>query len=211
MKRGDFWKLSLLNVTASPVRSLLTVLGMAIGVGAILAVLTLGDAGKTQVESEMMRLGIDKVWLSQAVQPLRHGDGALLSEALETTVTEQAYGRLTVRTDRGEAECVVVGCSQDYLRLMDARLCAGRELHPLEWSAGSRAVLLGRELARTLGCEGGAGRVALGGLLLETRGVISLQNQLSQIDGDSALFLPISVFCELMGGTVQELTLSVRR
>ncbi|MDD3411098.1 MAG: FtsX-like permease family protein, partial [Eubacteriales bacterium] len=42
-------------------------------------------------------------------------------------------------------------------------------------------------------------------------GVISLQNQLSQIDGDSALFLPISVFCELMGGTVQELTLSVRR
>lgn len=41
MKRYDFWKLSLLNIFAAPARSVLTVLGMAIGIGAILAVITL--------------------------------------------------------------------------------------------------------------------------------------------------------------------------
>lgn len=41
VKRYDFWKLSLLNIFAAPARSVLTVLGMAIGIGAILAVITL--------------------------------------------------------------------------------------------------------------------------------------------------------------------------
>ena len=49
VKRYDFWKLSLLNIFAAPARSVLTVLGMAIGIGAILAVITLGDAGRAQV------------------------------------------------------------------------------------------------------------------------------------------------------------------
>ena len=48
MKRFDLWKLSLLNVFSCPVRSILTVLGFAIGVAAILAVLTLGEAGREQ-------------------------------------------------------------------------------------------------------------------------------------------------------------------
>ena len=69
MKRYDFWKLSLLNIFAAPARSVLTVLGMAIGIGAILAVITLGDAGRAQVKSEMTRLGIDRVWLTAAEGP----------------------------------------------------------------------------------------------------------------------------------------------
>ena len=80
MKRYDFWKLSLLNIFAAPARSVLTVLGMAIGIGAILAVITLGDAGRAQVKSEMARLGIDRVWLTASEgQTLRHGDAQLLS------------------------------------------------------------------------------------------------------------------------------------
>lgn len=82
MKRYDFWKLSLLNIFAAPARSVLTVLGMAIGIGAILAVITLGDAGRAQVKSEMARLGIDRVWLTASEgQTLRHGDAQLLSSA----------------------------------------------------------------------------------------------------------------------------------
>ena len=42
MKWRDQWQLSFRNIFSAPVRSLLTVLGMSIGIGAILAVLTLG-------------------------------------------------------------------------------------------------------------------------------------------------------------------------
>ncbi|MEG0640414.1 MAG: ABC transporter permease, partial [Clostridia bacterium] len=81
-----------MNIFATPTRSVLTILGMAIGIGAILTVLTLGDAGKTQVQSEMARLGIDKVWLTASNgSALKHGDAEMLSQALHTTVTEQVY------------------------------------------------------------------------------------------------------------------------
>ena len=41
---------------------LLTVLGLGVGVGAVLTVLSLGDAGEIRVEEEIARLGVDKVW-----------------------------------------------------------------------------------------------------------------------------------------------------
>ena len=80
MKWRDQWQLSFRNIFAAPVRSLLTVLGMSIGIGAILAVLTLGTAGRNQVRAEMTRLGIDRVWLTadRQEEPLMRGDGALL-------------------------------------------------------------------------------------------------------------------------------------
>ena len=97
MKRYGFWKLSLLNIFAAPARSVLTVLGMAIGIGAILAVITLGDAGRAQVKSEMTRLGIDRVWLTAAEgETLRHGDAQLLASALDATATEQCAGQRAV-------------------------------------------------------------------------------------------------------------------
>ena len=78
MKRYDFWKLSLLNIFAAPARSVLTVLGMAIGIGAILAVITLGDAGRAQVTkrdgASWHRPGmVDRF----GGQTLRHGDAQL--------------------------------------------------------------------------------------------------------------------------------------
>ena len=72
MKSSELWKLGMLNVFAAPVRSFLTVLGMAIGIAAILAVLTLGNAGQIQVRSEMNRLGIDKVWIRGSTFTQQH-------------------------------------------------------------------------------------------------------------------------------------------
>ena len=214
MKRYDLWKLSFLNVLTTPMRSLLTVLGMAIGIGAILAVLTLGDAGKVQVQSEMMRLGIDKVWLTaQGDRPLSHGDAEMLSQALGTTVTEQVYYPLVFHYEGQEASGVLVGCTKEYLELMDSRVVAGRALWPLEWKGGSRSVLLGEALARELGLYAPSdlskAKLSIGGALFLAAGVLRQSNELSQVDPARAVFMPIAVFCEWMGSTVHELTVSV--
>lgn len=209
MKRYDFWRLSILNIFASPVRSVLTVLGMAIGIGAILAVLTLGDAGKVQVKNEMARLGIDKVWLTaEGEEQLRHGDAQLLSDALQTTVTEQVYAPAAVWCGHMQATSVVVGCTADYMDVMDTVLLSGRVLYPVEWQAGSRSVLMGENLARELNAVP-EDVVSVGGQLFYLRGIVRQRNELSQVDADNAVFLPVEVFCELMGQSVHEITLSV--
>ncbi|MEG0741028.1 MAG: ABC transporter permease [Clostridia bacterium] len=209
MRRYDFWKLSFLNISASPMRSFLTVLGMSIGIGAILAVLTLGDAGKAQVQSEMARLGIDKVWITASEGgALRHGDAQLLSEALHTTVTEQVYAPASIRLRSSEEAGVAVGCTRDYLSIMDTHVLEGRALYPVEWCAGSRSVLMGAALAKALGAEAGD-LISVSGMPFRCVGVIEQRNELSQVDASSAVFVPVTVFCELMGQSVHELTLSV--
>ncbi len=214
MNRYDLWKLSVLNIVTTPMRSLLTVLGMAIGIGAILAVLTLGDAGKVQVENEMMRLGIDKVWVTaDGDSRLAHGDAELLMKALGTAVTEQVYCPLDFQFQSARAKGVLVGCSKNYLQLMDTEVLYGRNLWPMEWERGSRSVLLGSKLARELGMTGdeslGRGKLSMGGMLFSVAGVVRQSNELSQVDPSLAVFLPVEVFCELMGSTVHELTISV--
>ena len=209
MTHRDFWKLGLRNVVASPVRSALTVLGMAIGIGAILAVLTLGDAGKTQVKSEMARLGIDRVWLSAADgASLRHGDAEWLSESMGITVTEQAYAPVAVRAGAAEQSAVALGCTRDYLRVMDTRIIQGDGLFALDWQEGSRCVLVGYALADEMGIAPGQA-ISLAGMPFWVRGILEQRNELSQVDASRAVFLPVAVFCEIMGQTIHELTLTV--
>lgn len=209
MKRYDFWKLSLLNIFAAPARSVLTVLGMAIGIGAILAVITLGDAGRAQVKSEMTRLGIDRVWLTAAEgETLRHGDGQLLASSLDTAATEQVYAPATARAGRHEESCVLVGCSREYMDMMGTCVLEGRDLYAAEWQAGARSVLLGTALAEKLAVEPGD-LISVSGVPLWVRGVIAQGNEMSQVDASGMVFLPIAVFCERMGQSVHEIILSV--
>ena len=214
MKSRDLWKLSMLNVMTTPMRSILTVLGMAIGIGAVLAVLTLGDAGKVQVESEMMRLGIDKVWLTaESGSRLEHGDGPMLAEVLGTTVTEQVYCPMEMQFEQRRVQAVLVGCGREYLQLMDTTVLWGRDLWPLEWEKEGRSVLIGEAIASRLGIMNSAdlkkGKLSLGGMLFTVAGVIRQSNELSQVDSTMAVYVPIKVFCEMMGPTVHELTVSV--
>lgn len=212
MKRYDFWKLSLLNILTTPMRSLLTVLGMAIGVGAILAVLTLGDAGKHQVQSEMMRLGIDKVWVTpEGDTRLTNADAEWLGQTLQTPVTAQVYCPMEFRVNGIAAQGILVGCSEQYLQVMDTRVEAGRALWPLEWRSGSRSVLIGKQIASELQLRGSEenSRLSVGGMLFRVAGIVKQNNELSQVDASRAVFVPIEVFCELMGSTVHELTISV--
>ncbi len=209
MKRYDFCKLSMLNVLCSPMRSILTVLGIAIGIGAILAVLTLGKAGKVQVESEMTRIGIDRVWLTAGDNgELKPGDAELLSSSLKTTVTEQVYAPIEIHAGNRKETAYLVGCSPDYLVTMDTELTDGRAFYPLEWQQGGRAALLGGEIADKISTKPGD-RISLAGFMFTVVGIVDQGNELSQVDASNAVFIPSNVYCGLMGKTIHELTISV--
>lgn len=209
MKHMDLWKLSLLNVFAAPVRSVLTVLGMAIGVSAILAVLALGEAGKTQVRAEMGRLGIDKVWVSASgEETLRHGDGRLLSDALVLDATEVAYASASVTRGSKAVSCAVLGCAQDYLDMTGIAFAQGRALYPLEWKADSRSVLLGENIAQSLGARPGE-VIDVEGVAFVVRGTVQSANAFSRVDVTDALIVPIEALCALLGQTVHEVLLDV--
>ena len=63
MKFADTLRSAAQSLRAHLTRSLLTVLGLSIGVGASIAIGSLGTAAVREVRGEMSRFGVDRVWV----------------------------------------------------------------------------------------------------------------------------------------------------
>lgn len=209
MKRLEVWKLGMQNVLAASLRSALTVLGMAIGVAAILAVITLGNAGRVQVKSEIARLGIDRVLVTAAGEiPLDAADGAVLRAGLSAAVDELVCLPVRAQNRYAYAEVVLVGCSENYLRLVSPVLSAGRFLLPGEWMAPAEAALVGYEAAGALGLTPGSWFSA-GGAMLRCVGILESCQTAAQIDFLDAVIVPGGVLAPWIGTEVQQLSVHV--
>lgn len=191
MKTLDLWKLSLRNVLASPVRSLLTVLGIAIGAGAILAVLTLGEAGRIQVHSEMGRLGIDRVWITAGEERLMREDAVLIAKRMNLQMGEAAYLPVEMGFRDQVEETVIIGCTPEYLTLTGVEVQEGRAIFPAEWSYGSPIALAGTKLAEKLRLLPGA-EVTAAGKVLTICGILGETESFSRMDLSDALIMPLS-------------------
>lgn len=208
MKWRDQWQLSFRNIFAAPVRSLLTVLGMSIGIGAILAVLTLGTAGRNQVRAEMTRLGIDRVWLTAARQeePLMRGDGALLKRELKVAAAEQLTVPVKIAVGDKESETLLVGCDLVCLQMAGSAVTLGKMIPVQEWKQGGNGILLGETLAAELG--GGPGTlVSAGGMLFRCAGVLRMEDRASGLDWNRAAFVPLETLSDSVGSSLSQITL----
>ena len=208
MKWRDQWQLSFRNIFAAPVRSLLTVLGMSIGIGAILAVLTLGTAGRNQVRAEMTRLGIDRVWLTAACQeePLMRGDGALLKRELKVAAAEQLTVPVKIAVGEKESETLLVGCDLVCLQMAGSAVTQGKMIPAQEWKQGGNGILLGETLAAELG--GGPGTlVSAGGMLFRCAGVLRMEDRASGLDWNRAAFVPLETLSDSVGSSLSQITL----
>ncbi len=208
MKWRDQWQLSFRNIFSAPVRSLLTVLGMSIGIGAILAVLTLGTAGRNQVRAEMTRLGIDRVWLTAARQeePLMRGDGALLERELKVAAAEQLTVPVKIAVGDKESETLLVGCDLVCLQMAGSAVTQGKMIPVQEWKQGGNGILLGETLAAELG--GGPGTlVSAGGMLFRCAGVLRMEDRASGLDWNRAAFVPLETLSDSVGSSLSQITL----
>ncbi len=208
MKWRDQWQLSFRNIFSAPVRSLLTVLGMSIGIGAILAVLTLGTAGRNQVRAEMTRLGIDRVWLTAACQeePLMRGDGALLKRELKVAAAEQLTVPVKIAVGDKESETLLVGCDLVCLQMAGSAVTLGKMIPVQEWKQGGNGILLGETLAAELG--GGPGTlVSAGGMLFRCAGVLRMEDRASGLDWNRAAFVPLETLSDSVGSSLSQITL----
>src|SRR6478736_1722183 len=76
MNRAALLRSSLWALLRNKLRSLLTVLGITIGIAAVICVVAIGKAGQAQVEQQMNNLGDNFVWIEaggRAVNGVRTG------------------------------------------------------------------------------------------------------------------------------------------
>src|SRR6516162_3586852 len=89
MNRAALLRSSLWALLRNKLRSLLTVLGITIGIAAVICVVAIGRAGQAQVEQQMMNLGDNFVWIEaggHAVNGVRTGSRGTKSLTLADAV-----------------------------------------------------------------------------------------------------------------------------
>jgi putative ABC transport system permease protein len=208
-------------VFQTPLRAALTVLGLAIGIGAIVAVMAIGQAGQAEVESQLSRIGVGRAW----IRPAQGEDRALASEdaqlvraaarAQDAAVSAVAYRAAPLRYRDAQAHALLVGCEPDLAVIEGLRVAAGRFLRADDGrDLRAVAVLEDRMAARLFGTVDPLGKqVDLDGRRLKVVGVAGTgrggEVSVAKPVQEERVWVPLSTFQSLYGARVDEIALSV--
>jgi len=209
----DAVHLALGSLRAGKLRTFLTVLGMGVGVGAVLTVLTLGAAGEVRVEEEIDRLGVDKVWLhARSVEaPLTAQQAKTASRASGAPACAAAYTGSAVMLGGKTMLAQIAGYCSGFEAVHAPHLVSGRLLTPREYSLGSAVALVDQALAEEMGGDVIGQRITVGARKMRVVGVVDALATQAMSGVSGMVILPLKTLQDTFPVEVSEITLRVGR
>ena len=163
MKVRDVVWLSATNLIKNPMRTLLTILGLGVGVAAVVTVITLGSAGQVQVEREIDKLGLDKVWLTaESGCRLSEDSAAAVAEASGSQACAAAYTAGAVVAEGEVIPATVTGYDAGAENVLQPVLLEGRWFTEREYQQGAPVAIVNDALASAFGDSPVGRRISLG-------------------------------------------------
>ncbi len=215
IRPADTLLLAMRAVTAQRMRSFLTVLGIAVGIAAVILLTSIGEgihrfvlAEFTQFGTNVISVAPGKVKTSGAppsgiptsVRPLTLEDARALERLPNVTaVTPVVWGNSEVNGNGRLRRTTVYGVGPDMLKVFRIKVRSGQFLPP-EASDSARAfVVLGAKLKQELfGSDNPLGaRVRIGGLQFRVIGVLEAKGQILGVDMDDTAWIPAARALEL--------------
>jgi putative ABC transport system permease protein len=201
------------GVRANRLRSLLTMLGIMIGVAAVILLVALGNGTSARLNEQIESLGTNLIGIFQSrgsvseggrSQPLTDRDVEALQKAPGrpqfVTVTPVKQANAVLKSPYGLWRTAIIGSSQDYPAALNRTLDAGNFFTESQVRTGARVVVLGsRPVAELFGGLAAAAlgqRVRIGTQMFEVIGVMKENGQ-----SDDLAVMPITtVRTYLIGG-----------
>ena len=208
MTLRDALDFALTSLRGNLAKSLLTVLGLGVGVGAVLTVLSLGDAGEIRVEEEIARLGVDKVWFcaENPAYPLTEDCRAIAA----STGADVCLGASTMDAVSLGGQTVyaqIAGYDDGLEAVHHPSSVQGRMFTAREYS-GERVALLDETLAGRLNAAVGD-FINCGGRRYCIVGVVAGMPAQSASLGSGMLLLPLQTWQDAYALAPTELALAV--
>ncbi|MBF6630604.1 MAG: ABC transporter permease [Comamonas sp.] len=158
---GNTILLALRSIRRNMLRSFLTILGIVIGVSAVITMVTLGNGATMAVQSQIQGLGTN---LLQIRAGMRMGPGAAPAPAFKDTdagaieaqiggiaaVAPEARSSVTLVADGRNWSSTVIGSTNEWLKTGNWKLSQGREFSDEELRAGASVCVIGSTLHREL-------------------------------------------------------------
>ncbi|MFZ6773878.1 ABC transporter permease [Undibacterium sp. SXout7W] len=203
--------LALRSVQRNMLRSFLTILGIVIGVGAVITMVTLGKGATQAIEMQITSLGTNLLIINPGQRgPAGGGGGGAgvphFTEADAVAIQSQIGGIAAV-APQGRASVTVVangrnwvtsvtGSSNEWFNTGNWKLASGRIFEADEQRAGAAVCIIGETVRREI-YSGTPGRTGLGELLRVKQfsctviGILAAKGQSGMGDQDDTVLLPL--------------------
>jgi len=164
MKLGALLRIALRALAVNKLRSALTMLGIVIGVGAVIVMIAVGAGAQARVEEQIRALGSNLLLVMPGSTTaggvrLGFGSGSTLTEDDVAAVNREIPEALAAPALRGTAQVIwsnsnwstqIFGVTPEYLDVRQWALASGRVFEPAEMAAAAKVCLIGATVARQL-------------------------------------------------------------
>jgi putative ABC transport system permease protein len=211
MNPSEVLRISWEAILKNKVRTLLTMLGIIIGVAAVIIMIAISSGTEATIKDQITSLGANLVFITANLTrngPQRGAQqtsgGLVYSDA--TAIQQQIPNVAGVSVEQGTTQTVVagnvslsnvavLGSLPDYLSVRDMSIASGRYFTAQENTDYTKVAVLGSSLAQSLfGTTDPIGQaVMVGSQRLTVIGVLAKKGMVGDVDYDARLYTPIQV------------------
>jgi putative ABC transport system permease protein len=226
---SEIFVVALGALRANKLRSLLTMLGIVIGVAAVIAMIALGRGAQVAVKERIAALGTTLLTVTPGQQMGRGGvfsfsDRARMTMKDAVALEEKSQGigeiqpemssQLQIQYLNKNTGSSVVGTTSNFLLVRNYRLSAGRFFTPVEDASKARVAVLGPEVLRNMGLESPYAildePIRIRGIQFTVIGVLESKGQASPfMNPDDQVIIPLQTARYRVLGTERVRSISV--
>jgi putative ABC transport system permease protein len=196
-------KLALAGIRANKMRSLLTMLGVIIGVAAVIVLVSLGQGATSSVTGRIQGLGSNLVNIS-----MRGNNYTLDYDEVMAWKERQGIagiapvvtGNVTVKYGNKKYDTSLEGTNSEYEQVRNTKVQAGRFILPIDVSFRQKVVLLGVEVvSQVFGTTNPIGEtVKINGVNYKVVGILEEKGSTGMGSTDDRVIIPISTAQRLL-------------
>jgi putative ABC transport system permease protein len=219
--------LALRSIRRNLLRSFLTILGIVIGVSAVITMVTLGNGATQSVKAQISGLGTNLLMVRPGQRPGPGGGGAGVPQFIEgdaeaiasqiggvAAVAPEGRTSVTVVANGRNWSTSVIGSTNAWFDTGNWKLASGRIFDSDEQRAGGAVCIIGETVRREI-FDGTVGQTGLGELLRVRKfsctviGILAAKGQSGMGDQDDTVVVPLRTLQRRVTGSLKVSTLLV--
>ncbi len=213
MKPLKVIKIAWLALLKNKIRSLLTMLGIIIGVAAVIIMIAISAGTEAAIQEQITGLGSNLIYVSGSMSRMGPGssqtDGGLVYDdafaisdqvvGVKGVVVEQTSSQIVKAGDNTLDGVTTMGTTADFPSVRDMEISTGRYFSQVETDRTTPIAVLGSSLAEELFGDRdpfGETITIAGNIRLTVVGVFEEKGMIGDVDYDSRLYTPITIVLE---------------
>jgi len=209
MKFTEAIRIALEAILKNKVRSVLTMLGIIIGVAAVIIMVAISAGTEATIQDQITSLGSNLVFVQASFQRGGPGQGPQAGGLVfddATAIADQVNGVKAVVVEQGSSETVkagsvvledisLLGSTPDLPSVRDMEIASGRYFNQVDADRKQKVVVLGHSIAEELfGDSDPFGQtITVGTLKMTVIGVLEEKGLVGEVDYDARIYMPITV------------------